>query len=77
MGLMQEHNPRHNIDQFTYEHILRDHAWLSDCSWMYDKCKSVEYSVNYIIVLHPMYILYPYQAVMMINVSLSHIHIKH
>ena len=72
MGLMQEHNPSHNIDQFTYEHILRDTAWLSDCSWIYKKCKRVEYSVNYIIIFHPIYILYPYQTMMMINVSLSH-----
>ena len=45
-------NPSHNIDHFTYEHILRDTEWLSDCDWMYDKSKSVENSVNYINVLH-------------------------
>jgi len=24
MGLIQEHSPSHNIDQFNYENILRD-----------------------------------------------------
>ena len=53
MGLIQEHNhPSHNINQFIYEGILRDTAWISDCNWMYNKSKSVENSVNYINVLH-------------------------
>lgn len=42
MAIIQEHNPSHNIDQFTLEDILRDTAWLSDCNWIYNKCKSVE-----------------------------------
>ena len=47
MGLIQEHNPGHNIDQFTYEHILSDTEWLSDCSWMLNESKSVKYGVSY------------------------------
>ena len=43
-------NHSHNIDQFTDEHILReDTTWFLDCNWMFDKSKSVEQSVNYII----------------------------
>ena len=56
MGFFQDHSPSHNIDQFNYENILRDTAWLSDCNWMYDESKSDEYSVSYVIVL---YISYP------------------
>ena len=40
MGMIQELNPGHNIDQFTYEHILSDNEWLSNCNWIYDKSKS-------------------------------------
>ena len=53
MGLIQEHNhPRHNMDQFTYEDILRDTAWLSDYDWMFDKSESFENGVNCITVTH-------------------------
>jgi hypothetical protein len=45
MGMIQEHSPNHNIDEFTYEYILRDTSWLSDCNWMFNESKSVEYSV--------------------------------
>ena len=49
MGLIQEHSPRHNMDQFAYEHLLRNTEWLSDCDWMFDKSESFEYSISYII----------------------------
>ena len=68
MGLIQDNDPSHNIDQFTYEHILRDDAWLSDNDWMFDKSESFEYTVNYLIVVHPIYISYLFQSMMMINV---------
>ena len=87
MGLIQEYNhPSYNIDQFTFEHILRNNAWLSNSEWMFDNCKSFENSVNNITVMlistsndddQYVYISYPYQAMMMINVSISHIHIMH
>ena len=66
MGLVQAHNPGHNIDEFTYEHILSDTTWLSNCNWMFKQSKSIEQWISYIIVLHSMYISYPYQA-MIIN----------
>ena len=86
MGLIQEHIPSHNIDQFTHEDILRDTAWLSDCNWIYQQRKRFALSVNCIIVLvtsssnegdhQYVYISYPYQVMMMINVSIIYIHIK-
>ena len=76
MGLIQEYDPRHNIDQFNYEHILRDNALLSDYNWMFVKSESFEYTVDYLIVVHPIYISYLFQSMMIINVSISHIHIK-
>ena len=91
MGLIQEYtHPSHNIYPFTYEHILRHNGWLSKSDWMFDNCKSVENSVNNITVIlistsnddyqcvyisYP-YDSYPYQLMMMINVSISHIHLK-
>ena len=48
MGLIQEHNPSFNMVQFTYEHILRNNAWLSS-GILIDQSKSVEHSVIYII----------------------------
>ena len=91
MGLIQEYNhPSYNIDPFTFEHILRNNAWLSNSEWMFDNCKSFENSVNNITVIlistsnddyqcvyisYP-YDSYPYQLMMMINVSISHIHLK-
>ena len=72
MGLhIQDHDPRLNyinIDPFTYEDILRDNALLSDYNWMFDKSESFEYTVNYLIVAHPIYISYLFQSMMMINV---------
>ena len=45
MGLIQEQN----MAQFTYEHILRNNAWLSN-GILIDQSKSVEHSVIYIIL---------------------------
>jgi hypothetical protein len=63
MGMIQELNPGHNIDQFTYEHMLSDNEWLSDCNWIYDKSKSE--SVEQIFIVALSYIQY-----------ISHIQIK-
>ena len=68
MGLIQEYSPSHDMDQFAYEHLLRNTEWLSDCDWMFDKSESFEYTVNYLIVVHPIYISYLFQSMMMINV---------
>ena len=93
MAIIQEHNPSHNINQFTYENILSDTAWLSDCNWIYNKCKSVEqmlYNIKYHCLTFNAYLIfisssdddqcvsisYPYQALMKINLSIYHIHIK-
>jgi hypothetical protein len=90
MGFIQELNPGHNIDQFTFEHMLSDNEWLSNCNWIYDKSKSVEQilivslsCIQYISHIHinvsnissdqSLYISYSYQV---INLSISHIHIK-
>jgi len=61
--MIQELNPGHNIDQFTYEHMLSDNEWLSDCNWIYDKSKSE--SVEQIFIVALSYIQY-----------ISHIQIK-
>jgi hypothetical protein len=42
MGLIQVLNPGRNIDEFTYEHILSDTTWLSDCNWIFAQSKSIE-----------------------------------
>ena len=56
----------HNVNQFTYEHILRNTAWLlttwlSDCNWMYKISTVRGLKMG---------------CVKYINVSTSHIHIK-
>jgi hypothetical protein len=42
LGMIEERRSSHNIDQFTYEHILRDTSWLSDYGWMINESKRVE-----------------------------------
>ena len=63
MGMIQEHYPGHNIDQFNYEHMLSDNEWLSNCNWIYDESKSE--SVEQILIVVLSYIQY-----------ISHIHTK-